>query len=165
MVKKLVCLLAVVVAGAAIWYFLFNKTDKDQVLDALSAVAEAASKTAGETTSSMLLKTQMVGGYFAEKCVLNIDDQMFTGEYTPEDISANMVRMRQFFTDNKLSFYDAEVLFPSVDEAVVNFTGSLKGTLKNQSRVNEAREIQAKLTKKSGSWRFYSFKIQEILKK
>ncbi len=165
MVKKLIGLLVVVALVMAVWYFFFNKTDKDRVLEALTEVAEAASKTPAETTSSMLLKTQTISGFFADKCELDIDDQMFTGEYTPEDISAKMVQMRQFFKDNKLSYYEAEVFFPSENEAVINFTGSLKGTLKNDSKVNEVREIQAKLSKKSGSWRFYCFKIQEILKK
>ena len=165
MVKKFLFLLVLVVAGAAIWFFFLRSNDKERVLAALQEAAAAASKDRNETTSAMLLKTQTVGSCFADSCSFQLDEQMFAGDYTPEDIGANLVRMRQVFTESRLSYYDQEVLFPRENEAVINFTGNLKGTLRSNDQVNEAREIQAKLRKIDGKWKFYSFKVREIIKK
>jgi len=165
MVKKLAIVLVLAACAGLVWYFFFNRSDRDQVIDALHDVAGYVSKEDGEKTSGMLLKSQLVGSYFADKCVLALDEQMFSGEYTPEDICANLVRTRQFFNSLKLTCHEIEVNMPSENEAVIDFTCRLRGLLKRGEQINEVRDIRAQLRKESGRWHFYSFKIREVLKR
>ena len=163
--KKLLIPAVIILAAATIWFCFFRDNEENKVRRALASLADSASKRAGEKTSTMIIKSQILASNFAEKCGLLIDDKYFAGEYSPEEISNQMLRARTFFHDFSLDFYDTEIDFPSTNEARIAFTGHLTGTLKNGDRINEARELVALLRNDSGKWKFYSFKIRPILRK
>ncbi|MFA6567471.1 MAG: hypothetical protein WCS96_04600, partial [Victivallales bacterium] len=72
---------------------------------------------------------------------------------------------RSRFSKISLDFYD---IVPDIrnDVAVVETTVRFFGELKDSAKVaEETREIQCKLKKIEGKWKFTSFKVVEVLKK
>lgn len=165
MVKKLLAGSLLVAVAIAVWLIFMNDSDEKRIMKTLSGLTECVSKHPGEKTSVMLFKSQILPGYFDDMCMLKIDNTHLSGAYTPESISSHMTRIRSFFNDISLSFYDTKITFPSPDKAVVDLTGHLTGTLKRGNRINESRELKAELRKSDGKWLVYSLEVQEILKK
>ncbi len=165
MVKKLLIPVIIIICAVVVWLLFFNESPEQKVLKRLKGLAECASKRAGEKTSGMVLKSQMVSGYFDDSCSLMVDEHHLAGDYTPEEISARMVQIRTFFTEMSLDFYEPKVTFPGPDRAEVTFTGHLTGTLKQGDRINEVRELKADLKLKDGKWRFYNFKVTQVITK
>jgi len=163
MVKKLIIPLIIIISAVVVWLLFFNESNEQKVLKRLKGLGECVSKRAGEKTSGMLLKSQMVPGYFDDRCSLMVDDHHLAGDYTPEEISSRMVQIRTFFTEMSLDFYEPKVTFPGPDRAEISFTGHLTGTLKRGDRINEVRELKAELKYKDKKWLFYSFRVTQVL--
>lgn len=165
MVKKLLAGSLLAAVAIAAWLIIMNNSDEKRIIKTLSGLTDCVSKHSGEKTSVMLFKSQILLGYFDDMCILKIDDSHLSGAYTPENISSNMTRIRSFFKEISLNFYDTKISFPSPDKAVVTMTGHLTGTLKRGNRINESRELKAELRKSNGKWLVYNLEVQEILKK
>ncbi|OGV46480.1 MAG: hypothetical protein A2017_20560 [Lentisphaerae bacterium GWF2_44_16] len=165
MVKKIIAALVAIVIIAGLYFVIFHKSDKDRVKRQLALLSDYASKYPGEGAAVMLMKTQAVGGLFDEHCGLEVGDDFFSGDYTPEEISSKSVMMRRQFSNALISFYDINVDFPEKDKALVTLTARFTGVVSGGETVNQVRELQVTLNRKNGKWLFAEFKIVTVLKK
>ncbi|MDD3118554.1 MAG: hypothetical protein PHQ27_05210 [Victivallales bacterium] len=165
MVKKIGVLVVVLAVVAVGWWYWSPQSDRSLVMKALREMADAASKERNETTAAMWLKTRKADEYLADPCSFQLERTMFSGEFSPEEITSNLVRLRRVFNTCRLSFYDAEVTFPQPDRAIIDFTGNLQGELRNGEKVDEVREIRAELSKIKEQWRFCRFSIRQVIRK
>lgn len=155
----------VLFTGLLIWYFFFHESDEVRVRNRLRDLAECVSKSSGEKGTVMLIKSQQLDGFFADRCQIQVNEQMLTGDYTPEQLSAQITRGRQFFKSLSLSIHDPVVKVTTQEEAEIDFTGQVLGQTVNGERIREIRELRAFLSKKDGKWRFTAFRIREVLRK
>lgn len=155
----------ILLAGLLVWYFFFRESDEVRVLNRLRDLAECVSRNSGEKGTVMLIKSQQLDGFFADRCQIQVNEQMLTGDFTPEQLSAQITRGRQFFKSLSLSIHDPVVKVATPEQAEIDFTGQVLGQTANGERIREIRELRAVLSKKDGKWRFTAFKIREVLRK
>jgi hypothetical protein len=166
MVKKISYIAAVIIAGALCFYFFFTESsDSDKIKKQFRRFSQNASKTQGEGTSSMLLKSHGLEGLFDEKCYLETGNSFLDGDYTPQEISSKAVMARKRFKSVLLVFHDLKINIEKDNAASAVFTVTVDGTLSSGDRVSEAREMQAGLAQKDGVWLFNSFKLVNVLRK
>lgn len=165
MVKKIIAAVLVFAVAAGLYLFIFHKSDKDRVKRQLALLSDYASKYPGEGAAVMLMKTQAVGALFDEQCGLEVGDNFFSGDYTPEEISSKSVIMRRQFSNALISFYDINVDFPEKDKALVTLTARFTGAMSGGETVNQVRELQVILKRKNNKWLFTEFKMVTVLKK
>lgn len=165
MVKKICAVAAIIIVGALCVYFFWETSDTEKIKKQFRRFSENASKSEGEGTSSMLLKTHALEGLFDDHCSLEAGNSFLDGDYTPQEISSKAVMARRRFRSAFVAFYDLKIDIENKNKAVAVFTVTVDGTLSSGDRVNEAREMKAELIKKDGNWLFKNFKLVNVLKK
>ncbi|MFA7230752.1 MAG: hypothetical protein WC071_05735, partial [Victivallaceae bacterium] len=134
-------LVLIIVTIFLVWNTYFNKSDKDLINEQLTSLRTLASKYPGEGTSSSIIKSKSLENLFAPSCKLDLRSDMFSGDYTQEEISANAVRYRSLFNHAVINLHDIEIELISATEAKAEFTGSFDGITKSGNRVNEYRDL------------------------
>jgi hypothetical protein len=151
----------------AVGYFMFfaEPTPEQKIREQLKIFLQCASKSPNDKLTTGLLKSKRLEKLFAPRCSFYVGVSMFSGNYTPQDISANSMRCRTMFKHVDFSVSDVEIEFPSPDKATVNFTGTVDGMTKQGRTVREFRELTCKLDLIDENWLISSVSIQEIIKK
>ncbi|MFZ2658030.1 MAG: hypothetical protein WAX69_24070 [Victivallales bacterium] len=155
-------LIAVLAAFAALYLFPGDRTKIKKQFDSLSTLV---SKEKGESAFTMAYKVNAIANLFADSCSFEFSQNYMAGDYTPEQITSNAAKGRSQFSKISLDFYD---IVPDIqnDAAVVETTVRFHGEIKDSAKVaEETREIQCRLKKIEGKWKFAGFKVVEVLKK
>jgi len=163
-IKLLVFLVIAVAATAFAALYLFP-SDRTKIKKQFDSLSSLVSKEKGESAFAMAYKVNAIANLFADSCSFEFYKNYMTGDYTPEQITSNAVKGRGQFSKISLDFYD---IVPDIqnDAAVVETTVRFHGEIKDSAKVaEETREIQCKLKKIEGKWKFTSFKVVEVLKK
>lgn len=168
MVKKtklIVLVFLVLLTAVAVYYLTREKTPEDMIKEQLYEFLDNASKSAGDKLTTSLLKTKSIEKQFAPKCYFDVGVQMFSGTYSPFQISQNSMRCRAMFRHVKFSISDLEIIMTSSKTATVDFTGHVKGITKQGNAIDEYRELSCKVNLIEGKWLISSVNIRKILKK
>ncbi|HCE46817.1 MAG TPA: hypothetical protein DET40_24995 [Lentisphaeria bacterium] len=140
-------------------------SDRTKIKKQFGSLSSLVSKEKGESAFTMAYKVNAIANLFADSCSFEFSQHYMTGDYTPEQITSNAAKGRGQFSKISLDFYD---VVPDIqnDAAVVETTVRFHGEIKDSVKVaEETREIQCKLKKIEGKWKFTSFKVVEVLKK
>ncbi len=162
---KVLILLVVLVASAALAYLYLFPSDNKKIKKQFSSLSGLVSKEKGESAFAMAYKVNALATLFADKCSFAFSQNAMSGEYTPEEITTQATRGRLQFSKISLDFYD---IVPDIknDIAVVETTVRFHGEIKDSVKVaEETREVECKLKKIEGKWKFTDFKVVEVLKK
>jgi len=162
---KLLVFLVIVVAVAALAYLYLFPGDKAKIRKQFDSLSSLVSKEKGESAFAMAYKVNAMANLFADSCSFEFSQHYMTGEYTPEQITSNAAKGRGQFSKISLDFYDVAPDIKNdvaVVETTVRFHGEIKDSVKT---VEETREVQCKLKKIEGKWKFTGFKVVEVLKK
>lgn len=162
-IKPLLLLIAVV-AGVLVWYFYFNKTDKEMIKEQLYQFRSNASKYAGEGMAQGMLKCKALERLFDKTCQVNINVDMFTGSFSPEEVSSKAMFCRNHCDSAVIDFHNIKITIEG-DNAEAILTASLDGSSKNGKRFNEYRELTISMKKIEGKWLIYNIDIHQILEK
>lgn len=155
-----------VVAGIIIWNSFFTKLSPEQrIRKQLSEFLANASKSSGDKLTTGLIKSKSLEKLFAPHCRFDVGASLFSGNYTPEEISANSMRCRSMFKYVKFSVSDVEINLTSPTAAAVNFTGALNGVSKQGESVSQYRELTCDLELIKDRWLISAVSIREIIKK
>lgn len=161
---KPLLLLLTVAAGAVIWYVYFNKRDKELIKEQLYQFRSDASKYAGEGMTQSVLKCKALEKLFDKICQVNINFDMFSGSFSPEEISSKAMFCRNHCNSAAIDFHKIKITVDG-DNAEAGFTASLDGTSKDGKRFNEYTELIVSLKKIEGKWLIYKIDIHPILEK
>ncbi len=163
--KKIIIAVFLLAAAAAVAWFFIAPNEKAKVKKQFASLSDLVSKEKGETNISMALRANSIGNLFDDKCSFDFAKHDMEGIYTPEEITSHAARGRAMFSKISLKFYDINPEIEN-DNAMVDTTVRFYGEMKNSSKVYEdTREIQCKLKKVEGKWKFSEFKVVEVLKK
>ena len=162
---KVLVVLVLVVAAAIFAALYFFPGDRTKIKKQFNSLSSLVNKEKGESAFTMAYKVNALANLFADSCSFEFSQNYMAGEYTPEQITSHAVKGRSQFSKISLDFYD---IVPDIsnDVAVVETTVRFHGEIKDSAKVaEETREIQCKLKKIDGKWKFTNFKVVEVLKK
>lgn len=152
--------------GLGVWIFFYTRTSPEaQVRKVLRELCESGTKADGDGATSGIIKCRGAMALFAADTELRFGADFFSGHTNPEEIAANLNRFRMLFNQVTVGMKDVKIKFKSPDEATVDFIGTLRGTLKSGSRVDELRELICTLKKQDDKWRITALRVREILER
>jgi hypothetical protein len=161
---KFLVFLVIVVAALFSALYLFP-SDRAKIRKQFESLSNLVSKEKGESAFTMAYKVNALASLFADNCSFEFSQNYMAGEYSPEQITSHAAKGRSQFSKISLNFYD---IVPDIqnDVAVVETTVRFNGEIKNSAKfAEETREIQCRLNKIDGKWKFTNFKVVEVLKK
>ena len=167
MKKIVVTILFSGVIAFGVWYFFFNrKSDEELIKDQLLEMADACSKTNGETAVTMAMKNSRISNIIAGTCHVSINENMINGTYSAMEFAGSMTRSRALFKSIKGSFDDIEITVnPDKKSATVDYSVRVIGETKKGYTFDDVRELRSKMLKKDGDWKFSTFEIREVLER
>ncbi|HBC87013.1 MAG TPA: hypothetical protein DCZ94_08675 [Lentisphaeria bacterium] len=162
---KIIIVVVLLAVGAVIASLYLFPSEKAKIKKQFDYLSSLVSKEKGESAIVMGYRVTAIGGLFAEKCSFEFPQNEMEGEYSPEEITAHTTRGRAMFAKINLKFYDINPEIQN-DDAVVDTTVRFYGEAIHSNKAHEeTREIQCKLKKIDGKWKFSNFKVVEVLKK
>jgi len=164
MFVKPLLLLLLLGAGWLVWDTYFNKTDKRMIQEQLYKFSSNASKYSGEGMAQGLLKCKALESIFDKNCHVNINLDMFTGSFAPEEISSKAMFLRNQVNSAVIGLHNANIEIDG-DKAEAVLTASLDGESRSGKRFNEYRELIFFFKKDEGKWLVYKIDIHQILEK
>jgi len=158
--RGLILVLLLCAIGA--WWFLHDDPES-RVRDAHEALRSLLLKEAGESPAAALVGARSLQNLFAEETSLTGDAGSFGGQYTPQELAATAMRMRELFSAIDLEFETLEVRLQTPDEAVGEFSATLTATRRSGAGgdpdVREFRRVTSRLRRLDGDWRFFRFEF------
>ncbi len=155
--------LLVLAVAAGVGLLLWRGNDSARVRRQFRRLAECVAKAPGEGNLSLVMKTEVFTRLFAPECDMEFGEQALTGVFTPEQLTAQLVRGRSQLGTIALSFPDLAVSFPEPGVAIVAATARLQATHRNGQAVDETRELDCELRTVAGEWRFHRVAVVEVL--
>lgn len=162
-IKPFLLLLAIT-AGVSVWYLYFNKSDKEIIKEQLYQFRSDTSKYSGEGMAQGLLKCKALEKLFDRTCHVNINVDMFTGSFSPEEIASKAMFCRKNCASAVIDFHNIKITIEG-DNAEAALTASLDGSSKDGKRFNEYRELIFSFKKLEGKWLINKIDIHQILEK
>jgi hypothetical protein len=167
MVKKIILLIIVATGLVAVGYFFFHTPSESQrIINRLHRLASSISKQGSEGAVTLALKHQTIAALIDAQCSVFIREAMLTGNFTPEEFAAQMLRSRTIFKsiEGKVDYCEVEL---SADQttAIISFAVRISGELKNGRKIDEVRDLQATVKKVDEKWLFSNFEIRQVLEK
>ncbi len=149
-------------AAACIW--ALRPKPEDEVIQQLSALSTLVRKAADEKQMESLVKAKRITELFDSTCTLTMKDNPLSGTYTPTEMGALALKLRERFSKVAVVFGDPAVTFPTDKTADVVMVTTIKGVTET-GKVNEVLESQCRLCSVEGDWLFTEFTAIESLKK
>ena len=167
MVKKIVSLIVIAAVLATVGYLLFRSPNESQrIIERLKLLTSNVSKKHSEGAVTMALKHQAIIGLINSQCTVFIKEAMLTGDFTPEEFAAQMIRSRSMFKAIDGQIDDCEVqLNAAQTSATISFAIRIIAELKSGRKIDEVRDLQATVKKVDGKWLFAGFEIHQVLEK
>ena len=162
---KITITVIIIAAFAAFAVLYLFPSDRTKIRKQFESLSSLVSKEKGESAFTMAYKVNALANLFADSCSFEFPQNYMAGDYTQEQITSNAAKGRARFSKIALDFYD---IVPDIqnDVAVVETTVRFHGEIKDSVKVaEETREIQSRLKKIEGKWKFTNFKVVEVLKK
>lgn len=164
-IKYIVIAAILAVAGIIVFYSCEKITPEKQIRKQLAKFILNASKSSGDKLTTGLIKSRSIEKLFAPRCKFDVGASLFSGTYTPTQISANSMRCRTMFRYVKFSVSDVQVNLTSPTAATMDFTGVLDGVTKRGESIKNYKELTCHLQLIEGKWLISALSIREIIKK
>lgn len=166
MVMRWKLLLGLLAAGGVAGWLLLGGSEAARVKKQFRRLAETVSKPAGEGNLAMVVKAEGFVRLFAPECELSLPEEELNGSFTPEQLSALLIRGRTQLKTIAVSFPDLALVFPEPDQVVVAATARCQAVhADGRAAVEETRELECELRKLAGEWRFSRITVVQVLKR
>ena len=153
MVKKLIILAILVIAGVAVWFFAFNKSEEDKVRARMLNFIKVMEKSAEDGNFSEALRTQQIPLYLAEEFTIRDVHRLINDTYSPTTFASTVLRFTAGCSTIDIDHYDMQVILTGEDTAEVSFEGSAVAKFKNSSdSMSESRDITFFFKKIDDKW-------------
>lgn len=150
--------------GLSLWY-LTRDSDEAQIRKTLDNLCDIASKRENEKNAMAMLKINSTDKVFAPECKIDFRHEMFSGTYTPTELTSLLARSRGVLKDCKIGIRDLAITVEPPARASAVFTGLLKATMNDGSRVDEVRELFCTFQKIEDRWLIDNISVRDILEK
>lgn len=150
--------------GVSLWYLL-RDNDEAQIRKTLNELCDIASKRENEKNAMAMLKLNSTDKIFAPECRIDFRHEMFSGTYTPAELTSLLARSRGVLKSCEVKIRDLAITVELPDKASAVFTGLLDATMNDGSRVNEVRELFCTFRKVEERWLIDSMSVRDILEK
>lgn len=161
--NKIIAIAAAAACLWGIWYFFPTRTR--QIKRRFKALASSIDKDGPEGNLAQLQQAAGVAKFFADPCAFESDYYRLSGSFSRRKIAGYCFEGRSRMRRLSLKFYDLNVEFPKKHTASVEATLRMTGQTTTGEKVAETHEINCKMKKIDGDWRFVRIKLVEVLKK
>lgn len=159
--KNIVLLVMCVVVGGV--FFLLPSEEK-KILKNLSSLSEYCSVTKKESVLGTLQKAALAAKLCTTPCKVQIDSLKLDDELSQNQITDHILMLKKRLSHTIFSFQDTTIVILGENQAEVTTTLHLKSESKDKS-FSDAYELDIKVEKTGGDWRFSSFTVVEFMKK
>jgi len=146
-----------------LWYLF--PTRERQVRRQMNALAQWASKDAGEGALAAVQAAREAKDFFADPCEWQADAFNLSGQVAPDEIARYEFAARSRFDTLSVKLYDLSIDFSQDGAAHVTTTVRVEGTSKEADPVNETHEVRGTLAKQDGKWLLKKVTVVEVLRK
>lgn len=158
---------AVLIAGAAWWYFT-RSGEEAKIRGTLERMCRIVAKTPGENAAAGALKISRTDEVFAEPARLRFGHEMFDREFTPRELTALLARARQMLKSMKLELEDVKIVRHD-GRAEISFSATFTGSAADRAGgdIHEVRDLIGLLRRDpdSGRWLIEELKVHEVLER
>lgn len=152
------------IGGVSLWYLL-RDDDEVQIRKTLDALCDTASKWESEKKAIALWKINNTDKIFAMECRIDFRHEMFSGTYTPAELTTLLARSRSFLKSCTIGIRDLTFTVELPDRASAVFTGLLNATTNDNRRIDEVRELFCTFVKLEDRWLIDSLSVRDVLEK
>ena len=164
--KFWVVLLCFAAAGAGVWYYCASQTPEAKMRRAIEILADCASKSPGDGTTSGVVKLHGAMELFTDPSRLEIYPGMISGDISVGELQSHLARYRSSFDHVTVTAEVVSVRATAEDRGEMEFTGTLRGVLKSGQRVSEDRELYCEFRRdEKGKWRIARMQVRDILER
>ncbi len=170
MVRKIrivILLLIMIAAAIGAWYFFADtESDEAHLRRVLSEIVLNITKRDGDGTTSNLIHSKALPGYFTSPCHVSLGGYVDSGDFTSESITNNSMRIRSMFRSLSPAIKDLYLeIAPDGKTATADFAASIRGVLNNGEEAEGIRDLRCKMVKQDGKWKVGAVNIREVLEK
>lgn len=145
-------------------FFLWPR-DAAQIRKQFAVLADNIAKTPGENQLVGAANAKRIRRVFAEVVTIRAPAYDYHRELAAASLPALVLSARSPYTDLSLTFYDHAIAFSGDDLAQVRVTARLRGRLASGEGVEDIQELNCRLRKVDGTWRFEAIDVVEVLQK
>ncbi len=163
---KLLLILAITLSITYVGYnWYMRNTPEAKVRRLINNLSYYASRPVADKLPTMIMKNQGFGELFAPQSRLEFRAEMLNGHYTPQGLISWISRTRMYFKSLKLTIEDIEIDIISETEARAYFTGRATGVTKSGYDIDEVRDIESRIEKIDGNWKFKSLVSRQAMER
>lgn len=155
---------AVIVSGALL-HWMLRDGESERVRRRFDRLAELAEVVPGAHIVATGLSSRGLADLFTDPATLRTPLHDLGGTYSRQQIAQNALALKGGCERLTLTFVDLETRFPSPGNAVSTVTARLKGVHRTGGEFAETRELECRLVKADGEWRFADCTVVEVLKR
>lgn len=156
---------AVLVAGTLL-HWMLRDDEAARVRKRFDRLAELAEVAPGAHIVATGLASRGLADLFTDPATLRTPlHELGGGTYSRQQIAQNALALKGGCERLTLTFVDLETRFPSSGNAVSTVTARLKGVHRTGGEFAETRELECRLVKADGEWRFADCTVVEVLKR
>ncbi|MDR0932867.1 MAG: hypothetical protein LBM70_07620 [Victivallales bacterium] len=159
-----IAMMLVIVGGIAFWYFN-RDSDEKKIRQTIQTLCDIASKRANENPALSLINANAADKVFASKCKIDFRHEMFSGSYTPTELTSILLRSKRVLKSCEIDIRDVSIMLTSRERASAVFTGLLDAITTDGKVVSEVRDLYCTLQKIDDSWLIDSMSVRDILEK
>lgn len=163
MVKKYILVGVLVLAIAAVYYFVFYNSDERVIKRRLNYIADNFSKEANENKILALKRVTAIKTVFKPLIHVEIEKRSISGEYSAREITRRTAGVRTHFKRITLKFYDVNIDVSPSGSALATATARITGAKKNGETFAETRELEFGWQKMEGDWLIAAVKAVQVL--
>jgi hypothetical protein len=156
--------LALLIIGALIVYRT-HISEKERIRKRFHNIASLISREERENPATSFMIMRSLTAYFHDPCTIEIGESSFHGEFSPDEIARNIIRMRTSFDRLTLSFHDLGITITGDDRARAVFTAELTGRYQGGDISRHVREVRVDLRKIEKRWVCERAETVEVLKR
>ncbi|MGI5868995.1 MAG: hypothetical protein ACOX9C_06105 [Kiritimatiellia bacterium] len=161
--KALVAAAAVMLASAFLLWML-RDDEAGRVRKRFDELADLAEVAPGAHIIATGLASSNLGELFTDPATLRTPlYDLGGGAYSRQQIVQNAAAIKGGCERLALEFIDLKTHFPSPDTAVSTVTIRVRGTHRAAGSFDETRELECRLVKEDGAWRFADCTVVDVL--
>lgn len=162
--KNTIFTILLVLAIAAIAWFVFKPNEKKIVQKRLDELCEAVNKQGEENPVTMAAKNLALGNLLHENVTIDVKDFPFNGSHSSSELTSLATQGRTYCKHIDIQPKNADILIQG-KEATIQSVFNIRLTTNFKGDYNEIRPFVFKLQKTDKKWLFTSFEDQQVLKR
>lgn len=152
--------------GGLAWHWYAGQTPEMKMRKVIAELADCASKSPGDGTTSGVVKLHRAQELFTDPCRIDVYRGMFGGEISQAELQSRLARYRSSFAHVRATAEVESLRTDGPDAGKMELTGSVHGVLKGGGRVAEDRALYCEFRRDDkGKWRISRLQVREILER